>query len=110
MNKINKLLLVVSLMPSFFSLSILAMETDVTESVYIKIADGTIHTIKIDSEALRILQKYDIFAKAKGSGEQEDPKILNTIKSFQLALLKQTEFIYIQPFGSKKITKLTRVR
>ena len=102
----NKFLLIISLIPSFFSLSLLAMETDVTENIYIETADKITHAIKIGSEALRRLQAYDIFKKAKEIGKQDDPKILSTIKSFQLALLEQTEFIYIKSFGSKEITKL----
>ena len=107
MKKVNKFLLIILIMASFFSSATLAMETDVTENFYIETADKTVHTIKIDSEALRILQMYDIFAKAKGSGEKyKDPKILSTMKSFQLDLLEQTEFINIKPFDNQKITQV----
>ncbi len=84
MNKINKFLFIISLIPSFFSLSLLAMETDKPESFYIKTADKTVHTIKIDSEALSRLQTYDIFSKAKGTGKkQDDPKILENVESLK---------------------------
>ena len=81
-------------MPSLAS-SILAMEIDKkeTKNFHIQTADKK---IKIDSEALRRLQTYDIFKKAKGSGKQDDPKILNTIKSFQLDLLEQIKTIHIE--------------
>ena len=113
MNKGNKILLIISLMPNCFSSSILAMETEMqTKNFYhIQNVTGITGTIEKGSEVLNELRRYCFFNNAPGTGTKNNPKkldiednpnVFNTTKNFQLNLFEKIKTICILTSDNQK--------